>query len=120
MSTFFLTSIITVSAIIIIKLLIENNKLKNNLFNNNDDQLVDENKTNADSVNQFNSFQENSINKTKINSETPSKNAFLHGADSFGEMKKGVVLDGKTYTHYDDKDASFKIQPAPKKGRNKK
>ena len=56
MSTFFLTSIIAVCAIITIKLLLENNKLKSNLFTN-DDQKVDVNKTYTTSVNQFNSFQ---------------------------------------------------------------
>jgi hypothetical protein len=88
---FFLTSIIAVSAIIIIKLLIENNKLKINLFNN-DDQLVDENKTHIEGINQFNSFRDNSSDKINSITETPSKNAFLYEADSFGEMKKGLVL----------------------------
>jgi len=98
MGTFFLISIIVVCAIIIIKLIFENNRLKSNLLNN-DDQLVDKNKTQTVSVNYSKSFQDNSIDKIKINTETPSKNAFLHGADSFGEMKKGVFLDGKTYTY---------------------
>lgn len=119
MNTFFLTSIIVLSAIIIIKLLLENNKLKNNLFNN-DDQLVDENKTQSVSLNQFKSFQYNSFNNTEDNAKTPSKNTFLHGADNFGEMKKGLVLDGKTYTYDDEKGDGFKIQPVPKKRRNKK
>ena len=105
--------------IIIIKLLLENNKLKNNLFDI-DNQLVDENKTQTVSLNQFNSFQNTSTDKIKVNPETPSKNAFLHGADSFGEMKKGVVLDGKTYSHDNENSDSFKTQPATKKGRNKK
>lgn len=116
MSTFFLTSIIAVSAIIIIKLLLENNKLKSNLFNN-DDKLVDENKTHIETINQFNSFRDNSTDKINSIPVTPSKNTFLHGADNFGEMKKGVVLDGKTYTNVNEQGNSFKIQPAPKKKR---
>jgi hypothetical protein len=102
MGTFFLISIIVVGAIIIIKLILENNRLKSNLLNNND-QLVDKNKTDTVSVNYSKSFQDNSIDKIKINTETPSKNAFLHGVDSFGEMKKGVVLDGKTYNYDNEK-----------------
>lgn len=102
MGTFFLISSIVVCAIIIIKLIFENNRLKSNLLNN-DDQLVDKNKTDTVSVNYSKSIHDNSIDKIKINTETPSKNAFLHGVDSFGEMKKGVVLDGKTYTYDDEK-----------------
>jgi FtsZ-interacting cell division protein ZipA len=102
MGAFFLISIIVVGAIIIIKLILENNRLKSNLLNN-DDQLVDKNKTDTVSVNYSKSFQDNSIDKIKINTETPSKNAFLHGVDSFGEMKKGVVLDGKTYNYDNEK-----------------
>jgi predicted Holliday junction resolvase-like endonuclease len=119
MSTFFLISIIVVCAIVIIKLLFENNKLKSNLFNN-DDQLLDKIKTRNVSDNHSKRFQDNSTDKIKINSEIPSKNAFLHGADSFGEMKKGVVLDGKTYTYDNEKGDEFKIQSASKKRRNKK
>lgn len=119
MNNLLITIIIAVCFIIIIKLLLENNKLKSNLFNN-DDQLVDDNKTQSVSLNQFNSFQNTSTDKIKVNPETTLKNAFLHGADSFGEMKKGVVLDGKTYTFDNDKVDSFQIQPAPKKRRNKK
>ena len=114
MGTFFLISSIVVCAIIIIKLIFENNRLKSNLLNNND-QLVDKNKTDTVSVNYSKSFHDNSIDKIKINTETPSKNAFLHGVDSFGEMKKGVVLDGKTYTYDDEKGDGFKIQSATKK-----
>ena len=102
MGTFFLISSIVVCAIIIIKLIFENNRLKSNLLNN-DDQLVDKNKTHTVSVNYSKSFQDNSTDKTKINPETPSKNAFLHGTDSFGEMKKGVVIDGKTYNYDNEK-----------------
>jgi hypothetical protein len=119
MSAFYLIIIIAVCAIIIIKLLFENNRLKSNLFNN-DGQLVDKNKTDTLNLNHSKSFQDNSTDKIKINSEIPSKNAFLHGADSFGEMKKGVVLDGKTYTYDNEKGDEFKIQSASKKRRNKK
>ena len=114
MSTFLLTSIIAVSAIIIIKLLIENNKLKSSLFNN-DDQLVDENKTQSVRHNQLKTFQDNSLNNTKDNGKTTSKNAFLHGTDSFGEMKKGVVIDGKTYNYDNEKGTGNQVQLASKK-----
>lgn len=57
------------------------------------------------------------LSDKKTNLKTPSKNAFLHGADNFGEMKKGVVLDGKTYTNVNEQGNGFKIQPAPKKKR---
>jgi hypothetical protein len=119
MSTFLLTSIIAVSAIIIIKLLIENNKLKSSLFNN-DDQLVDENKTQSVRHNQLKTFQDNLLNNTKDNGKTTSKNAFLHGADNFGKIERGVVLDGMTYTFDNERGNGFEIQPAPKKRRNKK
>ncbi len=119
MSAFYLTIIIAVCAIIIIKLLYENNRLKSNLFNN-DGQLLDKIKTHNVSDNHSKSFQDNSTDKIKINSEIPSRNAFLHGADSFGEMKKGVVLNGKTYTFDNEKGDGFKIQSASKKRRNKK
>jgi hypothetical protein len=119
MSAFYLTIIIAVCAIIIIKLLFENNRLKSNLFNN-DGQLLDKIKTHNVSDNHSKSFEDNSTDKIKINSEIPSKNAFLHGADSFGKMKKGVVLDGKTYTYDNEKGDEFKIQSASKKRRNKK
>lgn len=57
------------------------------------------------------------LSDKNTNLETPSKNTFLHGADNFGEMKKGVVLDGKTYTNVNEQGNGFKIQPAPKKKR---
>ncbi len=96
------------------KLIFENNRLKSNLLNN-DDQLVDKNKTDTVSVNYSKRFQDNSTDKIKIKSEIPSKNAFLHGADSFGEMKKGVVLDGKTYTHDMKKVMNLKFNQLLKK-----
>ena len=102
MATFFLTISIVVCAIIIIKLIFENNRLRRNLLNN-DDQVVDKNKTQTVSVNYSKSFEDNSTDKIKINPETPSKNSFLHGTDSFGEMKKGVVIDGKTYNYDNEK-----------------
>ncbi len=105
MGTFFIIIIIVVCAIIIIKLIFENNRLKSNLLNN-DDQLVDKNKTHTISVNYSKSFEDNSTDKIKINSETPSKNAFLYRTDSFGEMKKGVVIDGKTYNYDNEKGTS--------------
>ena len=112
MNNLLTTIIIAVCIIIIIKLLLENNKLKSNLFNN-DDQIVDENKTQSVRLNQFKSFKDNSLNNTEDNTKTPSKNAFLHGADNFGEMKKGVVLDGNTCTYDNEKGTGIEIQPAP-------
>lgn len=114
-----ITIIITVCIIIIIKLLLENNKLKSNLFNNND-QLVDDNNSYSESINEFKSIKDNTIDKIKVNSEIPSKNAFLYASDNFGAMEKGVVLDGKTYSYEMEKGDGFEIQPAPKKRRNKK
>jgi hypothetical protein len=114
MITFFLTSIIAVCIIMIIRLLLENNKLKSNLFNN-DDQLVDDYHTHSESINQFKSIKDNTIDNTKVNSELPSKNVFLYVSDNFGAMEKGVVLDGKTYSYDMEKGAGFEIQPAPKK-----
>ncbi len=49
------------------------------------------------------------LSDKNTNLETPSKNTFLHGADDFGEMKKGVVLDGNTYTYDNEKGAGFEI-----------
>jgi hypothetical protein len=44
------------------------------------------------------------------NPETPSKNSFLYGADDFGEMKKGVVLESNTFTYdKEDKGDGFEI-----------
>jgi predicted Holliday junction resolvase-like endonuclease len=44
--------------------------------------------------------------------QTPSKNSFLYGAEDFGEMKKGVVLESNTYTYYiGDKGNGFDILP---------
>jgi hypothetical protein len=55
------------------------------------------------------------LSDKNTNIETPSKNAFLHGVDNFGEMKKGVVLDGNTYINVNEQGNGFEIQPAPKK-----
>lgn len=41
--------------------------------------------------------------------KTPSRNSFLHGADDFGVMKKGVVLDDKSYTYDQKEDSDFEI-----------
>lgn len=108
MNNLLTTIIIAVCIIIIIKLLLENNKLKSNLFNN-DDQIVDENKTQSVSNNQFKSFQDNSLINTEDNAKTPSKNAFLHGADNFGTMEKGLVNQGKTYANEQNKDGSLNV-----------
>ena len=119
MNNFYTTAIIAVCAILLIKLYYENKKLKSKLFNN-EDQLVDEEKNHTESVNPIIRVQDISIDKKENNSETPSRNSFLYGAEDFGTMEKGVVLDGKTYTDENEKVDSFEIQPPPKKRRNKK
>jgi hypothetical protein len=117
MNNFNTTTIIAVCAIIIIKLFYDNKKLKSKLFNK-EEQLVEENKKHTESNNLLKRVQDISIDKKNINPETHSKNSFLHNADNFGTMEKGVVLDGKTYTH--EKEVDIKIQPTTKKRRNKK
>lgn len=52
--------------------------------------------------------QESLIDKGTI-SKTPSRNSFLYGADDFGEMEKGVVLDDKSYTYDQKEDSDFEI-----------
>ena len=113
------TTIIAVCAFLFIKLYYENKKLKSKLFNN-EDQLVYEDKNHTEGQNLHNGVQDISIDEKKINPETPSKNSFLYGAEDFGTMEKGVVINGKTYIYKNEKVDSFKIQPPPKKRRNKK
>lgn len=108
------TTIIAVCAFLFIKLYYENKKLKSKLFNN-EDQPVDEDMNHTESQNEHNGVQDISIDEKKINPETPSRNSFLYGAEDFGTMEKGVVINGKTYIYENEKGDSFKIQPPPKK-----
>jgi hypothetical protein len=78
--------------------------------------LSEKTKSNTTGIENLNRI-EIKLSDKNTNIETPSKNAFLHGADNFGKMKKGVVLDGKTYTNVNELGNGFKIQPAPKKKR---
>lgn len=108
------TTIIAVCAFLFIRLYYENKKLKSKLFNN-EDQPVDEDMNHTESQNEHNGVQDISIEERKINPETPSRNSFLYGAEDFGTMEKGVVINGKTYIYENEKGDSFKIQPPPKK-----
>ncbi len=108
MNTLFTAIIITLCIIIIIKLLFKNNKLKSSLFNN-DEQLVDENKNHTRNVNPLKEVQDISIDIIKINPNTPTKNTFLHGADNFGKIERGVVLDDKTNSYENEKGDGFEI-----------
>lgn len=50
------------------------------------------------------------LQDNNTNSETPPKNSFLYGAEDFGEMKKGVVLESNTFTYNkEDKGDGFEI-----------
>jgi hypothetical protein len=94
------------------------NYLKDKLLNKQNENL-EQNTTQSLNINQSNNPQDNLIDKTSANPKTPSKNSFLYGADDFGEMKKGVVVDGKTYHLDNDNLDDFQILPAPKKRRKK-
>jgi hypothetical protein len=117
MYTIYSTIVIAACAIIIIKIFIENKKLKNKLFNN-EDKISDENNHHIENVNQLLRVEEISIFKKNINPEVPSKNSFLHGANNFGTMKKGVVLENNTYIYEKNDNSEFK--PVIKKIKNKK
>jgi hypothetical protein len=119
MNNFYTTTIIAVCAILFIKLFHENKKLKSKSFNN-EDELVDEDMNHTESQNEHNGVQDVCIEERNINPATPSRNSFLYGAEDFGTMEKGVVIDGRTYTYENEKADSFEIQPPPKKRRNKK
>jgi hypothetical protein len=58
---------------------------------------------------------ETSIITEEINRNIAPKNSFLHEADDFGTMEKGVVLDGKIYTYENQIVDEFEIQPATEK-----
>ena len=78
METFFLTLLISTIIVIIMSF-------------SNENQLVDENKNHTENVNWLWEVQDISIVKNDINPEVPSKNSFLHCAENFGTMEKGVV-----------------------------
>jgi predicted Holliday junction resolvase-like endonuclease len=124
MITFLLISTLFVFSIIIIKLFNEISKLKNKLsklqeelnkkvetvaVNNNQVQItsstIDSTKsttknkrvTTRKKVVKPKSKEQETLQDNNGIHETPSLNSFLYHADNFGEMRKGVVLDGKTY-----------------------
>jgi hypothetical protein len=61
---------------------------------------------------------ETSIIHEEINRNMTPKNSFLHEADDFGTMEKGVVLDGKIYTYENQIVDEFEIQPPTEKSEN--
>ena len=124
MSTFLLITTLFVFSIIIIKLFNEISKLKNKLsklqeelnkkvetvaVNNNQVQITSsttdstksttKNKrvTSRKKVVKPECKEQEPLQDKKIIQETPSLNPFLYHADDFGEMRKGVVFNGKTY-----------------------
>lgn len=119
MNNIVLTCITVFCFIVIIKLYKENKKLKSNTLNNSNEHEVSD-KEYIESIRPLIRIPNNNIDSVKTTSQTHTKNSFLYDADSFGEMKKGVVLDGKTYSHDNENSDGFKTQPATKKGRNKK
>jgi len=111
MYTIHSTIVIAVCTIIIIKLYNENKKLKNKLFNN-EDKISDGNNNHIGDVNQLLKVEDISIVKKDFSPEVPSKNSFLHGAENFGTMKKGVVLENSTYIY--EKNDNSEFQPVIK------
>ena len=124
MSTFLLITTLFVFSIIIIKLFNEISKLKNKVgklqeelnkkvetivVNNNQVKITSsttdstksttKNKrvTTRKKVVKPESKEQEPLQDKKIIQETPSLNPFLYHADDFGEMRKGVVFNGKTY-----------------------
>lgn len=124
MSTILLITTLFVLSIIIIKLFNEISKLKNKLsklqeelnkkvetvaVNNNQVQITSsttdstksttKNKrvTTRKKVVKPESKEQEPLQDKNSFHETPSLNPFLYPADNFGEMKKGVVFNGKTY-----------------------
>lgn len=51
--------------------------------------------------------EEISIVKKNINPEVPSKNSFLHCADNYGTMEKGVVHENRTYIYEKNDNSEF-------------
>ena len=105
METFFSTLLISTNIAIIMSF-------------GNRNKLVDENKNHTENVNSLWEVQDISIVKKDINPNKPSKNSFLHGADNYGTMEKGVVFENTTYIYEKNDNSEFK--PVIKKIRNKK
>lgn len=103
METFFLTLLISTIIAIIMSF-------------GNENQLVEENKNHSKNVNSFWEVQDISIVKKVIKPEVPLKNSFLHGADNFGTMKKGVVIENATYSYEENDNSEFKPVIKNKKG----
>jgi hypothetical protein len=99
METFFLTLLISTIIAIIMSFGDKN-------------QLVDENKNHTENVNSLWEVQDISIVKKDINPKKPSKNSFLHGADNYGIMEKGVVYENSTYIY--EKNDNSEFQPVIK------
>ena len=112
MNNLYVIIIILVFIAIIIKLYNDKSKLKSNLKNHNN--------FNPEQNKSYSSYDDVSIVDRNMKSNYPSKNSFLYGADDFGEMKKGVEIDGNTYDCEEDKMEGFEIQSAPKKRGRKK
>jgi len=73
----------------------------------NENQLIDEDKKHTKNVNSLWEVQDISIDKKDINPNKPSKNSFLHGADNYGVMKKGVVYENSTYIYERNDNSEF-------------
>jgi hypothetical protein len=74
----------------------------------NKNQVVDENKNHTENVNSLWEVQDISIVKKDVNPNKPSKNSFLHSAENFGTMKKGVVLENTTCNYEKNDRSEFK------------
>jgi predicted Holliday junction resolvase-like endonuclease len=124
MSTFLIISAVIVLGLVILKLLNEVTQLKNKLGNLQDElnkkieadnvnkkqvQITsttsDNNKsitkkkriTSSSKVVKPKSKEQETLDDNKSIHEIPSLNPFLYNAADFGEMRKGVVFNGKTY-----------------------
>ena len=93
--TFFLTLLISTIIAIIMSF-------------SNENQLVDENKNHTENVNSLWEVQDISIVKKDINPKVPSKNSFLHCADNYGTMEKGIVFENTTYIYEKNENSEFK------------
>jgi hypothetical protein len=99
METFFLALLISIIIAIILSF-------------SNENQVVDENINHTRNVNSLWEAQDISIVKKEINPDKPSKNSFLHGADNYGVMEKGVVYENSTYIY--EKNDNSEFQPVIK------
>lgn len=70
-------------------------------------KLVDENKNHTENINSLWKVQDISIVKKDIYPNKPSKNSFLHGADNFVTMKKGVVYENSSYIYEKNDNSEF-------------